>query len=64
MKIFKIRTNLRFFNVILFLSRGGREKGGIQIVVNLKDKFMEVSFSEILHVANTNRVLLTSLLSC
>jgi hypothetical protein len=47
MKNFKIRMNLRFITVLLFLWRGGREKG-VQIVVNMKDKFMEVSFSETL----------------
>jgi len=51
--------NLRFFNVLLFLWRGGREKG-VQIVVNMKHKFMEVSFSETLQVVGTNGLLLTS----
>jgi hypothetical protein len=59
MKNFKIRMNIRFFNVLLFLWRGDREKG-VQIVVNMKHKFMEVSFSETLQVVGTNRLLLTS----
>jgi hypothetical protein len=63
MKNFKIRMNLRFINVLLLLWRGGREKG-VQIVVNMKDKFMEVSFSETLQVVGTNGLLLTSLLFC
>jgi hypothetical protein len=40
---FQNKMNLRVFNVLLFLWRGGREKG-VQVVVNMKDKFMEVSF--------------------
>jgi len=55
---FKIRLNLRFFNILLFLWRGGRERG-IQIVVNMKDKFVEVSFSETLQVVGTNGLLMT-----
>jgi len=63
MKNFKIKMNLRFFNVLLFLWRGDREKG-IKIVVNMKDKFMEVSFSETLQLVGTNGLLLTSFLFC
>lgn len=63
MKNFKILMNLRFINILLFLWRGGREKG-VQIVVNMKDKFMEVSFSETLQVVGTNGLLLISLLFC
>jgi len=48
-----------------YYSYGGEtEKKGIQKVVNMKDKFMEVSFSETLQVVGTNGLSLTSLLFC